>query len=140
MVKVNDRSSKEMIVITKAKDLMKHCFVMTANTNRFPKRYRFSICSRIENLSVDIYQNLIRANECNISDDAQKRTREELQTNAIVSCKLLNGLIDLAYSLPATNLQPNSVAYWGELVVEVKRMTVAWRRSECHADPKDRPQ
>lgn len=119
-----------MSVITKAKDLMKHSFTMTANTDRFPKKYRFSLCARIESLSIDIYQNLIRANECDISDKEQRRERSALQTNAIVSCKLLNTLIELAHELKAIGLQSDSVAYWGGLVVEVKRMTVAWRNSD----------
>ena len=130
MLNVNDRNPKEMGVITKAKDLMKHTFTMTANTDRFPKKYRFSICARIENLSIDIYQKLVRANECDVTDAAERRERAELQMDAIVSCKLLNTLIELAHDLKAIELQTKSVTYWGGLVVEVKKMTAAWRNSD----------
>ena len=130
MLNVNERKPQEMGVIVKAKDLMKHSFVMTANTDRFPKKYRFSICARIENLSIDIYESLVRANECDVTDAEQRRIREECQRNAIVSCKTLNSLIELAHDLKAIELQSKSVAFWGGLVVEVKRMAAAWRNSD----------
>lgn len=130
MLKVNERNPKEMAVITKAKDLMEHSCKMTANTNHFPKKYRFSIGARIENIAIDIYENLVRANECDINDAVERRSRYECQKEAIVSCKLLNTMIELAYKLKTIELEMKSVAYWSGLVVEVKRMTAAWRNSD----------
>ncbi len=130
MLKCNERSPKEMSVITKAKDLMEHCCNMTANTNRFPKKYRFSIGVRIENLSIDIYENLVRANECNLKDADEKKKRLNCQQEAIVDCKLLNSLIELAYKIKSIEINIKSVEYWCGLVVEVKRMTAAWRNSD----------
>lgn len=97
MLKYNERSPKEMSVITKAKDLMEHTCTLTANTNRFPKKYRFSIGARIENLAIDIYENLVRANECNLSDAHERQRRLDCQQEVIVSCKLLNTMIELSH-------------------------------------------
>jgi len=125
-----DRSPKEMAVITKAKSLMYHCCNMTASTEHFPKKYRFSIGVRIENLSIDIYEYLVEANECNISDAEERRERLKFQRKAIVSCKKLNSLIDLARNIKSINISSKSVEYWCGLVVEVKRMAAAWRNGE----------
>ena len=116
------KEHKEMAVIVKAKCLMEHSFKMTANTKHFPKKYRFSIGARIENLAIEIYESLVRANEM------QGDERLTNQQNAIIACKVLNSMIELSYK--TVQLAMNSVEYWGGLVVEVKRMTVAWRNSE----------
>lgn len=130
MLKYNERSPKEMSVITKAKDLMEHSCNMTANTTRFPKKYRYTIGARIENLSIDIYENLVRANECSLSDAHERQRRYDCQQEVIVSCKLLNTMIELAHKLKSIELSINSAEYWGSLVVEVKKMTAAWRNDD----------
>lgn len=130
MLKYNERSPKEMVVITKAKDLMEHSCNMTANTNRFPKKYRFSIGVRIENLSIDIYENLVRANECNLADARERQRRADCQQEVIVSCKLLNTMIELAYKIKSIEISTKSVEYWCGLVAEVKRMAAAWRNND----------
>ncbi len=123
-------AQKEMSVIVKAKNLMYHSCKMTANAKRFPKKYRFSIAARIENISIDIYESLLEANECNMADAGERRERMILQRKAIVSCKKLNSLLDLARNINSINLSSNSVEYWCGLVVEIKRMAAAWRNNE----------
>lgn len=130
MLKYNERSPKEMMVITKAKDLLEHSFNMTANTERFPKKYRFSIGARIENISIEIYENLVRANEYNLADPTEKAKRLQCQQQSIVLCKLLNTLIELAYKIKSIKISSKSVEYWCGLVIEVKRMSAAWRNND----------
>ncbi len=130
MLKCNERSPKEMGVITKSKDLIEHTFKKTANTKYFPKKYRFSLAAKIENLAIDIYENLVRANECNLKDAREHIRRLECQQNAIVSCKLLNSMIDLASKIKSTELTIKEVEYWSGLVIEVKRMAAAWRNND----------
>ena len=96
----------------------------------FPKKYRFSIGVRIENYAIDIYENLVRANECSLSDVLERQERQKYQRQAVVSCKLLNSMIDLARNTKSINLSSNSVEYWCGLVVEVKRMAAAWKNNE----------
>lgn len=130
MLRCNERSPKEMSVITKAKDLMEHTLTMTANTNRFPKKYRYTIGARIENLSIAIYENLVRANECNLGDVHERQRRYDCQQEVIVSCKLLNTMIELSHKIQSIELSINSAEYWCGLVVEVKKMTAAWRNND----------
>ena len=50
----------ELIVIMKAKDLCS--YIMTV-TQKSPKQYRFTFVTRLQNLSLDVIENLYRANE-----------------------------------------------------------------------------
>ena len=55
----------EFILITKAKDLVEHTFLMTSE-RRFPKKYR-SIVVRLQDLSIDIFAHIQEANELDLS-------------------------------------------------------------------------
>ena len=44
----------EFNVIVKAKDLVKHTFTITNSTERYPKKYRFTLVNRIQDKAVDI--------------------------------------------------------------------------------------
>lgn len=44
-------------MIVKAKDLVKHTFTITLNsTERYTKKYRFTLVNRIQDKAVDIYE------------------------------------------------------------------------------------
>ena len=51
----------ELKVIVKAKELAKHSFQLTSNSNRYPKKYRHSLVDRIQLKSLDIYETLLEA-------------------------------------------------------------------------------
>ena len=43
---------------------------------------------------VEIYKNLVRADECKLSDAAEREERQRFQREAIVGCRVLAGLLD----------------------------------------------
>lgn len=57
----------EFNVIVKAKDLVKHTFTITNSTERYPKKYRFTLVNRIQDKAVDIYECVLEANELGVS-------------------------------------------------------------------------
>lgn len=59
----------EMAVITKAKDLCSYVMVITQKS---PKHYRYTFVSRLQNLSLNIVENLYRANEIFITKNNTK--------------------------------------------------------------------
>ena len=61
----------EFAIITKAKDLVKHTFLMT-NERRFPKKYRFTIVNRLHDLTIDIFQHIQEANELDIVENPKE--------------------------------------------------------------------
>ena len=54
------KQPSELTVITKSKDLCS--YIMTV-TQKSPKHFRYTFVNRLQNLSLDIVEKLIRANE-----------------------------------------------------------------------------
>ncbi|MCR5201794.1 MAG: hypothetical protein K6D02_01685 [Lachnospiraceae bacterium] len=54
------KESSELTVITKAKDLCTYVMVVTQKS---PKHFRYTFVNRLQNLTLDIVDKLIRANE-----------------------------------------------------------------------------
>ena len=50
------KEPSEFNVIVKAKDLVKHTFTITNSTERYPKKYRFTLVNRIQEKAVDLLQ------------------------------------------------------------------------------------
>lgn len=116
----------ELKVIVKAKELMEHTFVLTSNSNRYPKKYRHSLVDRIQLKSLDIYEALMEANR--INNVTHKKERREAITRAITYCDIMLGYIELSIRLKL--LAHNSAEYWSKMVSDVKFMSIAWRSKE----------
>lgn len=116
--------SKELKVITKAMEMVQHGYILTSNSNRYPKKYRFSLVDRIQLKSMDIYENLMEANRMK---EHEKRERHKLQTKAITCCDQLLFYIELSKGLDL--LSWKSAEYWSGLVKDIKYMSIAWRTS-----------
>ncbi|MBQ2898006.1 MAG: four helix bundle protein [Clostridia bacterium] len=119
-------SDTDLKVVIKAKELMKHTYVLTSNPNRYPKKYRHSLVDRLQLKSMDIYENLMEANR--ISNITDKKLRCETITKAITLCDELLTYIELSMELGILNAK--SAEYWSKMVSDVKYMSIAWRTKE----------
>lgn len=119
-------SDKDFKVIEKSKELALHSFRLTSNSNRYPKKYRHSLCDKIQIKSLEIYEVLFEANRINNVTD--KNARCEMITKAITYCDELMFYIELSMNLGF--LSGDSAGYWSKLATDVKRMSIAWRTSE----------
>jgi len=64
----------ELTVIVRAKELAS--YIMTV-TDKSPKRFRFTLTSKLQNYTLNIIENLYRANEVFVKKgDAQKAPKE----------------------------------------------------------------
>lgn len=113
-------------VIVKAKELMKHTYILTSNANRYPKKFRHSLVDRMQIVSMDIYELLLEANR--INNQTEKKVRCETITKAIMNCDKLLTYIELSMELEV--LIPKSAEYWSKMVSDVKYMAIAWRTAE----------
>ena len=89
------KPAQEFAIITKAKDLVKHTFMMTSE-RRFPKKYRFTIVNRLHDLTLDIFQHIQEANELDLTDPQEYRERRYEQKKALTECKTVLFLIELS--------------------------------------------
>ena len=119
------QANDDLKVIVKAKALTVHTIKLTSNCNKFPKKYRFTLCDRMQNKAMTIYELLLEANRTRLSNKAK---RSDLQTRAILNCDELLFYIELCLEL---NIIPtNSAEYWSKLVSDIKYMTIAWRTKD----------
>ena len=119
------QESNDLKVIIKSKELAVHTIKLTSNCNKFPKKYRFTLCDRMQNKSMNIYELLLEANRTQLSNII---LRNELQTKAILNCDELLFYIEMCLQLNI--IQPNSAEYWSKLVSDIKFMTIKWRTKD----------
>ena len=106
----------EFNVIVKAKDLVKHTFTITNSTERYPKKYRFTLVNRIQDKAVDIYECVLEANELDLRDAQEYRQRQKLQAKALTYCKELLFFIELSQEMGFISM--NSCEYWSKLALK----------------------
>lgn len=119
------QENNELKVIVKSKELAVHTIKLTSNCNKFPKKYRFTLCDRMQNKSMNIYELLFEANRTHLSNLS---LRNELQTKVILNCDELLFYIEMCLQLQI--IQPNSAEYWSKLVSDIKFMTIKWRTKD----------
>ena len=88
-------AKNELSVITKAKDL---CSCIMTVTDKSPKRFRFTLVSRLQNYALDVIENLIMANETFVAagDMHSGKQRMSYQRMAMSRLKLLSYMSELA--------------------------------------------
>lgn len=121
--------NNELKVLVLAKRLAKYSLQITNNTSRFPKKLRFTLTNSIQNTVMDIYKSLVRANNRRNTSQTQLIKRLEYQTNVIDLCDDLLFYIELA--LEEHCIDMSGCEYWCRQVLDVKRMTIAWRNSDA---------
>lgn len=119
---------KELAVIVKAKDLGSYVFTVT---DKSPKKFRFTLVTRLQNTCLDIIENLYYANSVYVKgkeDYAHIGKRNAYQKRAYVKVKMLLYFALIAREnqciLPKQHEQISTQAY------EVNRMITAWARSD----------
>ena len=119
---------KELAVIVKAKDLGSYVFTVT---DKSPKKFRFTLVTRLQNTCLDIIENLYYANSVYVKgkeDYTHIGKRNAYKKRAYVKVKMLLYFALIAREnqciLPKQHEQISTQAY------EVNRMITAWARSD----------
>lgn len=82
------KNNSELIVITKSKDLISYIFLICENA---PKKFRFTLINKMQNISLEILECLIMANESALNK-GENSIRYGLQKEAIAKLKVLDSL------------------------------------------------
>ena len=117
----------ELHVVTAAKNLCS--YVLTA-TNKSPKSFRFTLVSRLQNLSLDIIENIYKANEIFVqSKDMQSmQKRLDSQHSALTSVKILAYISLLAREQGC--ILPKQYEQISKLVHDCQYLLGAWIKSD----------
>jgi len=105
-------------VFTHAKKLSEYIFVITEKS---PVKYRWNVVSKLMNTSVDVIENLYRAN--------YEKGEERLtwQKKAFVSLHLLDFYSETAFRKQAINFRQLTII--GRQICEVKKLLGGWVKS-----------
>ena len=121
-------AEKELLVIVKAKDLGNYIFTVT---DKSPKKFRFTLVSRMQNLSLDIIENLYRANQVfvrNRDDTRRIEKRREYQREAYTAIKMLNYIAWMAREQQC--ILPKQFSQIAKQSTEVTQLLVAWTKAD----------
>ena len=82
---MNTKTKSELQVVTSAKNL---CSYVLIATNKSPKTFRFTLVSRLQNLTLDIIENVYRANEIFVQSKNLQNMQKRLEFQREQGCIL----------------------------------------------------
>lgn len=119
------QNQSELIVITRSKNIISYIFSVSDNA---PKKFRFSLLSKMQNLSLDILEALILANEQMLSSKENCCKRRELQQKALAGLRVLDSVALIAREQKC--LLPKQYEFLSKSIDECTRLTAAWINSD----------
>ncbi len=122
------KRNDELKVIVLTKRLIKHTMTLTNNAERYPKKARFTLVDPMQKTVIEIYKLLLKANYLNTNIKSQFEERQLCQSEAIYHCDIL--LLYIELSLDANYINDRSCEYWVRLVMDVKKMILAWKNAD----------
>lgn len=115
------RADSELMVITKAKDIVSYWMLISENA---PKKYRFTLISKMQNTGLDVLEDLILANEAQLGT----RERYDYQKQAIAKLKVLDALSMIGKQ--SRCILPKQYEYLSRLIADGIKLTGAWINSD----------
>jgi hypothetical protein len=119
---------KEMEVITEAKRLEKHTLTLTSNEKRYPKKYRVTLCARMQNEAFDILGCLTEVNDMDLKQPIERELRFRAHRAAIRNCRALIHHIELSFDMKFVD--SDSFDFWAKMANSVRNMAAAWYKSD----------
>ena len=123
------RKPGKLEVIIKALDLATYTIQITANEKTFNPKYHAAVTDDLINHAKEIYLICWTANNIRVtSDNETYKERKRLQDKAIVECTTFLGLLDIAKRV--FHLETKRVTYWGNKIINCRKLIRAWRDSD----------
>lgn len=119
----------DLTIICKAKDLVNHTLRLTNNTKLFPKKVRFTLCQRMQDITIKILHDIIAANEIYPQTPAEMKARLDLQKEVLTNCKVFLNFLDIA--LEQGYIDIRRCEYWTGLTTDVKNLCASWRKKDA---------
>lgn len=126
--KMARNGESELTVITRAKALCQYILVIT---DKSPKKFRFTLVSRLQNYSLSVIEHLFKANEQFVGGEKaeeQFAVRLSLQQEAMTELRLLAYMSMIARE--AQCILPKQQSHISMKIVETQRLLYAWMKSD----------
>ncbi len=116
-----------MSVIVKAKDL---CSYILTVTDKSPKRFRFTLTTKLQTYALNIIENLYRANGVFLVKDQPEtlKKRMEYQQQALTECRLLAYMAQVAMEQDA--ILYKQYEQITKKIYDVQNLAGAWMKSD----------
>jgi|SRR5574344_1299982 hypothetical protein len=124
-------SKSELSVITKSKDL---CNYILTITDKSPKKFRFTLVSRLQKYSLAIIENLLSANEVRVLDVRNRvrsdrlEARRDYQQKAFTDMKLLSFMAQV--SMEQQCILPKQYEQITKKLYDCQNLLGAWVKSD----------
>lgn len=122
------KKENELGIMIKCRKLIEYIFTITEKS---PKKFRFTLVSKLQNEVLSVMENLIRANEIFIKDRTQVekyKKRLNYQEEAMVNLKVLGYMAMIAREQEC--ILPKQYEQIAIQVAECRRMLWAWMLSD----------
>lgn len=122
------KQENELSIMVKSRKLIEYIFTITEKS---PKKFRFTITSKLHNLSLGAMEHLIRANEIYVKEKTQTesyRKRLEYQREAMIDFKVLGYMAMIAREQEC--ILPRQQEQIAKQVSECRKMLWAWMLSD----------
>lgn len=121
------RKDSELTVITRAKELSLY---ILAVTDKSPKKFRFTLVSRLQNYALEILEDLFLANEIPLDGKRAGDTerRREYQREAMAELRLLGYIAMIARE--SICILTKQYIVIEQKIVETQRLLYAWVKSD----------
>lgn len=126
-------------LLTKCEKMVQETFQITGSS-KIPKKYRFTLLNRLQDTALEIYSNIVSANDLNIKIPQEAEERRRLQNSALTNIKLMEFYIKTALKMNLVTSEQVAGRFnaegketkrgWNTKVLDVKYMTLAWRKHD----------
>lgn len=122
------REDSELTVITRAKEL---CTYILSVTDKSPKKFRFTLISRLQGYALDIIENLYFANAIVLTltvTEKEIQNRRDYQNKAMTCLRLLGYMAVI--SRESQCILPKQQRVISDKILETQKLLYAWEKSD----------
>ena len=128
-VKKTERTEGELIAITVTREAAEYIMRISDNAKVFPKRARFTVVFKLQNMALNLVRLTVEANEIYPkSKEEYYSLRHPKLQEAMAICRSILALIDMVKDI--YNVAPNRVEYATKLLTNARIKILQWMKSD----------
>ena len=125
-------------LLTKCEEMVQETLQITGSS-KMPKKYRFTLLNRLQDTALEIYANIVTANDLNLQIPREAEERRRLQNSALTNLKLMEFYIKTALKMGLVTSEQVAGRFidgketkrgWNTKVLDVKYMLLARRKHD----------
>lgn len=122
------RSENKLEAIASTIKMATYTIQMCENEKIFPKKCRWTLCTKIIDTCYDAVARIRQANKIFVKTQEDALLRRELQSKVILDFEALYGFMTIAYEL--YSIPGEKVDTWAGLILDAENKVSAWRRKD----------